>query len=102
MEGKRGEKRYCNPFTGTAHFDSDRGMYYMEIPTEMKRWYSENIGNFYQYKMKSASGSPVEYDGRILGTVSGLGYNDSHFQIVAGFKPFEARFYIAPARSDSI
>lgn len=74
-------------------------MYFVEIPTEIKRWYSENVSDFSKYRMKSASGSPVEYNSELVGTISGIGYNPFPDIEVAGLKPFEGRFYFAPANA---
>lgn len=98
MEWEIGQNRYCKPFDGIAHYDEKKQMYYVEIPTEMKRWYSENVSEFWQFRMKSASWSIVEQNWKLAGVVSGIGYNPHYNFEIAGFKPFEARFYFAPAK----
>lgn len=70
IEGETGRNRYCKPFTSTAQYDTKRQMYYVEIPTAIKRWYSENVSEFCQHKMKSSSGSPVEWQGKFVGVIS--------------------------------
>ena len=64
IEGETGKNRYHKQFTGIARYDTTREMYYVEVPKWVISWYSEHVSEFYQYKMKSSSGSPVEWQGK--------------------------------------
>lgn len=99
LDGEIGKNRYQFEVTGTAHYDAERDMYFVRIPQETLRQYSEKVGDFAKHRMKSASGSPVEYRGKHIGTLSGIKFNPYYHEI-QGLKPFEARMYIAPAKSE--
>lgn len=89
------KNKYCNPFTGVVKFDSNRGVYHIEVPFEIKQWYVKvTDAEFWMVKMRSASGSMVEWEWKCLGLVSSSVYNpfekDWH-----GLKGFESRLLIA-------
>lgn len=70
LDGEVGKNRYQFEVTGTAHYDAERGMYFVRIPRETLRQYTEKVGEFAKHRMKSSSGSPVEYRGKHMGTLS--------------------------------
>ncbi len=99
IEGETGRNRYCKPFSSVAQYDATREMYYVEVPNWVKKWYTENVSEFYQYKMKSSSGSPVEWQGKFAGVISGIGLNP-HNVSMKGLQPYGAHLYFAPAKKN--
>lgn len=98
LQWETGRNQYRFDVEGTAKYDRERSMYYIRISRKILEAYTEAVGNFDTYRMKSASGSPVEYKGKHMGTVSWVMYNPYNKTIAGELEPYEARLYIAPAK----
>ncbi len=98
IDGETWQNKYCKPFVERAQYDSAKRMYFIEIPLHIKRWYTENVSEFCRSKMKSSSGSPVEWEGKFVGVISWIGFNATNKIGSTGMKPYEGRLYFAPAK----